>query len=325
MFFRSIQLLRVVAAIYITLFHISYWWNKNNTSSPHIFDFGFSAVDLFFVISGFVLYQSASQYLQGAKGSFNFFFKRLLRIYPLYWFILVICIACGIYKLSSVSVTEFLKIWLLFPNSRFFIYSTWTICYEIFFYLLLSIYVFNHKAKWLFFVLLLLSVLTILKKYSHIDISLKEIGIYNEFIFEFFLGIFVAKIFKQIPLWFALSLLISGFYFFFFPLIPQPEYGIVYGIPAAAILSGVTNLEYRKKINIPAWIVLTGNASYVLYLIHQPLVETIFPYIHFTPTINSTFYLAIILLVVAISVIIHLLIEKPMLEYLNNKLKKIIW
>ncbi|MBS1936051.1 MAG: acyltransferase, partial [Bacteroidetes bacterium] len=91
MFFRSIQLLRVVAAIYITLFHISYWWNKNNTSSPHIFDFGFSAVDLFFVISGFVLYQSASQYLQGAKGSFNFFFKRLLRIYPLYWFILVIC------------------------------------------------------------------------------------------------------------------------------------------------------------------------------------------------------------------------------------------
>ena len=323
MFFKSIQLLRAVAAIYITLFHISYWWNTNNVSSPHIFDIGFSAVDLFFVISGFVLFQSASGYLQGAKEGFYFFIKRLLRIYPLYWTILVICISFGIYKLSSVSVPEFLGIWILYPNSRFFIYSTWTISYEVFFYILLSLYVFNHRAKWGFFILLLLSILSIVKKYFHMQISLPEIGIYNEFVFEFFLGILVAKIYKNIPIWFALFLVISGFYFFFFPLMRQPVYGIVYGLPAAFILFGLTNLEYNKKIIVPSWIVRIGNASYVLYLIHQPLIEMILPQLHFPSSVNRICYLLVILFVIVISVIIHVLIEKPMLNYFNVRLREL--
>ena len=322
MFFKSIQLLRAIAAIYITLFHLSYWWNSNNNTCPHIFDFGFAAVDLFFVISGFVLFRSASVYKQGGKEAFHFFVKRLVRIYPVYWIILGFYLCFGIYRLSSVTAIEFLKICILYPNSKFFIYSVWTMSYEIFFYILLGIYVLNHYSKWIFYLLTALSILTLAKTYSLINIPLPEIGIYNHFVFDFFMGVFVAKFFKQIPLWLALALSITGFYFFFFPIIKSATYGIVYGIPSMFILFGLTNLEFRKKINIPSWIALTGNASYILYLIHPAFIENILPHLHFTPAINRASFLLVVVLIVVLSVIIHITIEKPMLAYLNKKIQK---
>ena len=55
MYFRSIQFLRFIAALYITLFHVSYWWKYKQDALSGLFDNGYGAIDLFFVISGFVL------------------------------------------------------------------------------------------------------------------------------------------------------------------------------------------------------------------------------------------------------------------------------
>jgi peptidoglycan/LPS O-acetylase OafA/YrhL len=55
-----------------------------------VFDWGKGAVDLFFVISGFVLFQSAQKFQPGIRSFFLFVKKRLVRIYPIYWLILPI-------------------------------------------------------------------------------------------------------------------------------------------------------------------------------------------------------------------------------------------
>ena len=85
--------LRGIAAFSVFLFHcglIPGFWNKS-LSLPGILGDGGAAVDLFFVLSGFVLARS----LMGKKksGYFQFVIRRAMRIYPAYWTTLLLCAA----------------------------------------------------------------------------------------------------------------------------------------------------------------------------------------------------------------------------------------
>lgn len=49
-------------------------------------EYGLLGVSIFFVISGFVIYQASERYEEGgAKGPLRFAWKRIKRIYPAYW------------------------------------------------------------------------------------------------------------------------------------------------------------------------------------------------------------------------------------------------
>ncbi len=68
-----IQGLRGVSVISVMLFHLA----------PEIFTLGYLGVDIFFVISGFVITKSISENIQ--KGTFSlqsFYARRILRLYP---------------------------------------------------------------------------------------------------------------------------------------------------------------------------------------------------------------------------------------------------
>ncbi|MAM19571.1 MAG: acyltransferase [Christiangramia sp.] len=75
--------LRFLAFLMVFLFH-----------STKVFYFGFLGVDFFFVLSSFLLTYLALRELEVNK-SFsqkNFFFRRVLRIFPLYFLVLIICL-----------------------------------------------------------------------------------------------------------------------------------------------------------------------------------------------------------------------------------------
>ncbi len=80
---RSVQWLRYVAAALVVLYHTEVQIMRLDSSATHAFGIGAAGVDLFFVISGFVMVHATRRNVP----TFGTFMKRrLLRIVPLYWF-----------------------------------------------------------------------------------------------------------------------------------------------------------------------------------------------------------------------------------------------
>lgn len=74
---RPLDALRGIAAMSVVFFHFTLQQESYN----HIFRFGATGVDLFFIISGFVIFMS----LQKADSLGTFFINRFSRLYPTYW------------------------------------------------------------------------------------------------------------------------------------------------------------------------------------------------------------------------------------------------
>ena len=74
---QPLDALRGIAALGVVLFHFTLGRN----GYENIFRFGTTGVDLFFMISGFVIFMS----LEKADGLRTFLINRFSRLYPAYW------------------------------------------------------------------------------------------------------------------------------------------------------------------------------------------------------------------------------------------------
>ena len=85
---HSIQSLRAIAALLVFLCHLFAMEEAHAGRSENLTSFwvnGAHGVDLFFVISGFVIVWVASDARQGWRSALDFLFARIARIYPLWW------------------------------------------------------------------------------------------------------------------------------------------------------------------------------------------------------------------------------------------------
>ena len=91
----NIQALRGLAALLVVFTHLPSMEIKHGGDSilPAFIRFGISGVDLFFVISGFIMVYVTWESRRNAKNSLKFLFARLSRIYPIYWFIAALVLA----------------------------------------------------------------------------------------------------------------------------------------------------------------------------------------------------------------------------------------
>lgn len=103
--YYEIDLLRFLAALVVVLYHFTYRGFHANQLSPvdypgleAFFKYGYLGVELFFIISGYVVLMSA----QGKTLS-QFFISRVTRLYPAYW------VACTL---------TFVVVWLLGPHPQ---------------------------------------------------------------------------------------------------------------------------------------------------------------------------------------------------------------
>ncbi len=82
----SIQALRAVAALMVLVFHLCQELTKLGADLPATtFIIGTAGVDLFFVISGFVMVYSSERLFGQPRASIQFLARRVVRIVPLYW------------------------------------------------------------------------------------------------------------------------------------------------------------------------------------------------------------------------------------------------
>jgi len=199
-----IQFYRGLAAVLVVLTHANIIFNReiNIIFLQKVFDFGWSGVDFFFVLSGFIIFYIHYSDIGRPSKYKSFIFKRFIRIYPLYWIVLSCKIVASRffgYGTDSVQPNfwDYLKAITLFPqeNKKLlftkFIGVSWTLSYEILFYILFGLLVLlGYKFLkpfiiiWLFGCLInLIGVVDILKDNFLLNF------IFNERNLEFIFGI----------------------------------------------------------------------------------------------------------------------------------------
>jgi peptidoglycan/LPS O-acetylase OafA/YrhL len=101
----SIQALRAVAAIAVLVPHITSDFARylNQPDTFPAFAIGGAGVDLFFVISGFVMVYASERLFQRDRGSLIFITHRIIRIVPLYWLVTTL------YLIVSFALPDFAK------------------------------------------------------------------------------------------------------------------------------------------------------------------------------------------------------------------------
>ena len=165
-YLNHIQGLRAIAVIFVIFYHLT----KN-------FSFGYVGVDIFFVISGFVISKSIYENLNNKNYIIYFFFKRLRRILPVLLFVLIISMIAYLILGNLVNSDRVIKtfiastlgisnIYFLRNKEDYFAENldnlfihTWSLGVEEQFYFFLSVFIFNYfffkerKYIFIFFIL----------------------------------------------------------------------------------------------------------------------------------------------------------------------------
>ena len=111
------------------------------TLLPATFQFGTFGVDLFFVISGFVMVTVTRGKFQNMKQSMRFLYHRLTRIYPLYWIYTLMTLAVFLVQPTWVNSSQgnqvdLLESFLLLPSTILpLVQVGWTLIHEVYFYI----------------------------------------------------------------------------------------------------------------------------------------------------------------------------------------------
>ena len=334
---QDIQFLRGLAVLTVVLFHLQVPFFQN----------GFLGVDIFFVISGFLM---AKLYNKGTI--LDFYKRRLDRLYPAYAMTLLGTLVVGAFVIIPVDFNQLFEqsiagslflsnIYYWNQNSYFSkaafnpILNLWSLAVEVQFYLLVPfLYPLLRRRKWLFILVFIVSLVscfaiqTISSKTSFFQMPFR--------IWEFLIGAYVAwwsstnvassLKHRNYSLFFLCAL---AFSLFALKLKPDAVGTIFYGHPAlpALIVTLLTGLviEYGIDTNILRGLagrmfVKLGDFSYSIYLIHFPIIVLI-NYLPFGGTrlafegyINLA--LAIILIVFASS-ISYVFVEKKFSQRLN--------
>lgn len=288
--FENIQALRGVAALMVLVAHINgaeLAYGGAGTLLPHWLYMGVGGVDLFFLISGFVMAHVALSGARGPRAARRFFYNRAARIYPVYWtvtLLLMLLYAGKLYLFAEETpFPDPIATFLLTPSDHYPLVPVgWTLVHEMYFYIVFAMFVLwrgdiiAFLAAWC--VILIVGLAT-----GAFEANAWTRTALNPLTFEFVAGALVAVAVKRGATRFALPALVAGVAIFaiqtaFFADRLYPEAigrftlrAALFAPPFALVLYGAAALEMRRAAHAPRWLIKTGDASYSLYLIHVPV------------------------------------------------------
>lgn len=341
---QTIQAARGVAALTVVAFHLTMFVSESYAKTAlwvSLFERGFAGVDLFFVISGFVIVYTSQDYINRPGQLRIYLTKRFVRVYPMYWLSVLgmMALMAASYVAGGPSVRNSinsqwpdLTTFLLTPYHKILNGVSWSLSYELFFYLLFACLIISRRL-WLIPSLFLLGSFYVTFTQSYFvpgETSVISYFWFSPLNVEFALGAIVGVWFTRRPptLWLGTLLGTLGLVWLFALPDTLNEYLSLrlghYGIASFLLLTGLLTLEHTFTLKLPRWMVLTGDASYVIYLVHLPamlffsrLIIRLFP--TYTPTV-SLLCLSFVVGITLLSIGIHRWVEKPLMRTLTARL-----
>ena len=334
--FASFQAARAVAALLVVFYHCfvifdqpKYWncsWNK-------YLIFGDSGVGFFFVLSGIVILNAHWADRGHPEALRTYVWKRFRRIYPIYWIVLAAVMivfqsapsfGTGVERKPSVIISSIFLVHIFENNTVLTV--AWTLYHEMMFYVAFA-FVIVHRV----FGFILLGLWMCCSIYALVlppaDPVLSAYFSPLHLLFGF--GMIAMLIVRSRTVPAPRLLLLLGTVGFIATGVcedlagaPLPMAIVWYGLTATLCALGLMELERTGKIAVPRIVAFLGNASYSIYLVHFPALSVIakFTYPLWLRAKVPLIFPFTVLAVgsVALGVLVHLLIERPLLNLFSR-------
>lgn len=298
---KSIQILRAFAAFVVLVSHLQK--EIRRTVGPTLLDstnveiIGQAGVDLFFIISGFIMVYVTRDMNPTLTSSINFLIKRILRVVPLYWILTLLTLSISLLEPSvkyhnhvelSYSIGSFL--FLPFPreDGHFtpLLGVGWTLNYEMLFYVLFCFVILTRSSRRLITLMAILVVFSFFGMF--VDRSLEQIWFWTRPItLEFLMGGVLAHLFLRgitIPTPAALVMIGAGAVCLSLsggltdPTAYETRFW-AWGIPSALIVGGIVLARKSPFDYLPSRLASlaerAGDGSYSLYLVHMFVIRIV--------------------------------------------------
>jgi len=338
--FYEIDLLRFLAAMAVVFFHYTFRGYSEGDYSPVVFPvigefsrYGYLGVNLFFIISGFVILLSAMN-----RTAITFASSRFIRLYPAFWAgVTLSAIVIYLFGMPKFSVTlpQYLMNMTMICGYLGIEHVDgvyWTLLVELKFYALIFLLLFINKIKQIEYFLAAWLIVVF------INIVAPLPKIISFFVF---------------PEWAALFISGSLFYLIYsngfniyrgVMLFCAYVFALYYGTQEVNTVSKFYDSSFSNTValfwisafyfifmliilNKLSWIrsdklVKIGLLTYPLYLVHQNIGFIVFNI--FGESINKyVLLIALINIMLLLAWLIHVLVEKPLGSFLHNKNKQL--
>lgn len=344
---NSLQAGRGLAALLVVLFHnneeVFYnqkYWPTNPL--PLVFDFGHAGAEYFFVLSGFVILYTHWADIGCPQRIMHYLWRRVIRVYPVYWIVLgaVFMVYFLVPKFgegwerepSSLLSSIFLITWRMhdYAQPLSILVVAWTLYHEVLFYLLFAASILNFRIGAIFLISWFASSLILLLITPSKDVYTFYFAPVH---LLFALGMGAAWLIRitSIPmprlvaaagvLIFGLSAIGELFAPVFFP---RPFGTLLYGLGSVLVVLGFAELERAGYLRVPRFLLFVGDASYSIYLLHLPVLILATKVVSSLPMHASVpsilWYACFPCVAVTCGTVLHLIVERPILRYLKDKI-----
>ncbi len=324
----SVQYMRAIAALLVVVSHVALKGEQYSSNPLGWFNVGGAGVDLFFIISGYIMCHTVDHKQVDFVG---FIKARLKRIIPLYWVLttaaLIVFIVFPEKINSSGGATNIIHSYTLFPTvDKYLIQNGWTLSYEFFFYsIFASCLALTVSFRYLLPAVIILGLVSIGYYGGSNNFQIQFLT--NSLLIEFVFGILIFYFFKtkSLSYFFGGGLIILSI--FMLTLVNNYQFEVPrvvsYGMPALLFFIGMMALEpLFKKIETVKMLILLknlGNSSYSLYLCH-PFSLVLCSIVFKKLGLHEFGYSFVFLLLIGAIVSGHLcyvMIEKKLIKLLN--------
>ncbi|WP_082467013.1 acyltransferase family protein [Sphingomonas sp. Leaf25] len=333
--FQSIQVSRGLAALSVVFYHVGLFFFQKANYSPFsgFSNYGYMGVPYFFVLSGFIIGFAHTQDLGHADRLAAFVRKRFVRVYPIYWIFSALFIVAAIVGLGdrdfSLAPIDLLQAILLVHFTPEFssppLKVAWTLFYEVRFYFLFGLAILFPRII-LAIVAFWIVAICMITPFN--DFSFEILSFWN---FAFPIGLLVCFAYTRLkPSCWPIAL-IPGLSLVTAILLSTKMtdlrggrsiamVGVMIGF--GLVVLGLALWERKASVAVPRLLLILGDASYALYLVHSAVISVLGILIlklHLLRYVSAELlFLPMVVIATTAGIIAHLLIEKPVLRYTHR-------
>ena len=341
-----IQALRGIAVLYVVIFHsrdfIDKFYNIERFGNE-VFIIGNYGVDLFFLVSGYIMFYTTEKIKGGFSDLLNFLIKRLFRIIPIYYILTLIYYFINV---EMYSVHMLIRSLTFIPIDGIpplltapVLWVGWSLNYEIVFYVLFAFFLLFRKYRIFYLSIFIFSNVfflpILLDRNYTFSVNYHPSGLHpilvilvNPLMLYFLTGGFLYYLFKNEFIvenirkkkvfckHLASLFIILSIYFIY--LSSEKYFGVVLLFVSFQILHEV---DYKFK---PSLLWIGGDISYSLYLVHIIIRDLTINFFNYKKLalIQPSFFIINISLSVLFASLFYLYLEKPIYNFFLNKLIK---
>lgn len=272
----GIEVARGIAAVFVILLHVSHHIDQAYGTPLLLsaFRFGHAGVDLFFVISGFIILYVHYDDIGNPKQVPRYMRRRLTRILPTYWVAFALTFPMALLGTHALPpATDLAWSAFLLPSDRpMLVGIAWTLRFEMLFYAMFCFVILSRKG---FALLALWGGLCAFCVATGTRISFLPDQFQSGFALQFFFGMAVAFLAKERVVRNPSFVLAAGVLLFACAALLEnmqvfdghANFGrFAYGVPASLIILGIATRRIAARSRLAQVMLVVGGASYSIYI-----------------------------------------------------------